>query len=338
MLIDQTLSIPVLSGFFVLGLVILAFGAEMFIRGAVRIARKLGVSPFIIGLTLVGFGTSAPELVVNLSAANNGEPNLAIGNVVGSNIANVGLILGIAALIRPLKAQSRLLRVEIPIVIVASLAFWYMAYDDGIISRIDALILLGGFVAVSIYIAFSAKNAPHELEEAVEANPHKDSTFVSIIMLLIGLVALVGGAELMVETAVGVATQMGVSPLIIGVTIVAIGTSLPELAATLAAAYRGQADIAVGNIVGSNMFNILLIIGTTGTIIPLTVDHDAIYREFPIMVGFMVLSFLVIVKGLKIHRWEGFMLLALYIGFLVWQVMLAQSAPELPPTETIPPV
>ena len=144
MLIDHSLSIPVLSGFFVLGLVVLAIGAELFIRGAVRIARKLGVSPFIIGLTLVGFGTSAPELVVNLSAAINENPDLAIGNVVGSNIANVGLILGIAALIRPLVAQSRLLYVEIPIVIVASLAFWYMAYDDNQISRIDALILLAG--------------------------------------------------------------------------------------------------------------------------------------------------------------------------------------------------
>ena len=334
MLIDPTLTIPVLSGFFVLGLVILAVGAELFIRGAVRIARKLGVSPFIIGLTLVGFGTSAPELVVNLSAVLNENPNLAIGNVVGSNIANVGLILGIAALIRPLTAQSRLLRIEIPIVIVAALAFWYMAYDDGIISRIDALILLGGFVAVSIYIAYTAKDAPGELEEAVEANPKTDSTFVSLIMLAIGLVGLVGGAELMVETAVGVATQMGVSPLIIGVTIVAIGTSLPELAATLAAAWRGQADIAVGNVVGSNMFNILLIIGTTGTVMPLKVDSDAIYREFPIMVGFIVLSFLVVVRGLKIHRWEGFLMLALYVGFLVWQVKLAQA----PQVEEIPPV
>lgn len=338
MLIDQTLAIPVLSGFFVLGLVVLAIGAEMFIRGAVRIARKLGVSPFIIGLTLVGFGTSAPELVVNLSAAMNNNPDLAIGNVVGSNIANVGLILGIAALIRPLVAHSRLLRIEIPIVIVASLAFWYMAYDDNQISRIDALILLAGFVAVSIYIAYSAKDAPQELEQQVVANPQSDSTFVSLVMLLIGLVGLVAGAELMVETAVGVATQLDVSPLIIGVTIVAIGTSLPELAATLAAAYRGQSDIAIGNVVGSNMFNILLIIGTTGTIIPLDVHPEAVYREFPVMVGFMVLSLLVIVKGLRVQRWEGFLLLALYIGFLYWQITLAQSAPQLLPTEEILPV
>ena len=131
---------------------------------------------------------------------------------------------------------------------------------------------------------------------------------------------------------------MGVSPLIIGVTIVAIGTSLPELAATLAAAYRGQSDIAVGNVVGSNMFNILLIIGTTGTIIPLNVHPEAVYREFPVMVGFMVLSLLVIVKGLRVERWEGFVMLALYMAFLYWQVTLAQSAPQLPPTQEIPPV
>ena len=312
-------------GLFLLGLIVLAVGAELFIRGAVRVARRFGVSPFVIGLTLVGFGTSAPELVVNLSAALGGSTDIAIGNVVGSNIANVGLILGPAALLRPMVAQMRLLKAEIPAVIAASVALWVMCLD-GTIDRADGAVLLAGFAAMMLYIAWTAKAEPPEVQEEIaHAVPPVERAWVSALFLLVGLAGLVGGAELMVRSAVAVATQLGVSELVIGLTIVAVGTSLPELASTVAAAYRGESDIAVGNVVGSNLFNILLILGTTAQVSPLPVPPGSERTDLPVMVGFALLLLTVVVNGLRIHRWEGALLLASYAGFIGWQVARTQG-------------
>lgn len=310
---------------FVVGLTVLAVGAELFIRGAVRVARKFGVSPFVIGLTLVGFGTSAPELVVNLSAAFQSNPELAIGNVVGSNIANVGLILGMAAVIRTLDAEMRLLKVETPLVLVASIAVWVMSLD-GDLGRVDAAILLVMFAAVMVYIVLSAKREKPEVKEEIgKSVPKPESMWVSLLFLVLGLGGLIGGAQLMVDSAVHLAESWGMSKTLIGLTIVAVGTSLPELASTVAAAYRGQSDIAVGNVVGSNLFNLLLILGTTSAICPLPVDAGVKWFDLPVMTGFALLLLLVLVNGLKVYRWEGAMLLLAYAGVTAWAVLRSQS-------------
>jgi cation:H+ antiporter len=311
---------------FVVGLAVLGVGAELFIRGAVRVARRFGVSPFVIGLTLVGFGTSAPELVVNLSAALRGNPDIAVGNVVGSNIANVGLILGIAAVVRPLTAHMRLLKVETPLVLAASIATWVMALD-GDLGRWDAAILLVMFAAVMIYVALSARREPPAVKEEIgKSVPRPERMWVSLLFLALGLGGLVGGAQLMVDSAVALAEGWGMSKALIGLTIVAVGTSLPELASTVAAAVRGQSDIAVGNVVGSNLFNLLLILGATAAICPLPVDAGVKAFDLPVMCGFALLLLLVLLNGLKVYRWEGAILLVAYAAVTAWAVLRSRPA------------
>jgi cation:H+ antiporter len=298
---------------FVVGLAVLGVGAELFIRGAVRVARKFGVSPFVIGLTLVGFGTSAPELVVNLSAACQGN----------TDIANVGLILGVAAVIRTLTAEMRLLKVETPLVVVASGATWLMALD-GELGRLDAVLLLVGFVGVMVYIAVSAKKEKPEVKEEIgKSIPKPERMWVSVVFMALGLGGLIGGAQLMVDSAVALAESWGMSKTLIGLTIVAVGTSLPELASTVAAAYRGQSNIAVGNVVGSNLFNLLLILGVTSAVCPLPVDAGLITFDLPVMCGFAVLLLLLLID-LKVQRWEGVLLLLAYAGVTAWAVVRSQ--------------
>jgi cation:H+ antiporter len=299
-------------------------GAECLIRGSVRIARALGVSPFVIGFTLVGFGTSAPELVVSLSAALNDSPEIALGNVVGSNIANIGLILGLAAVVRPLAAQMRLLRIEIPLIIGASVLLWVLCGDNRL-DRTDGVILLVGFAGLAAYMYRTARDEPPEVKEEVglTAAVHM-RVWVAVLLVLVGLAGLLGGAHLMVISAVELAKAAGVSEWVIGLTVVAVGTSLPEVAATVAAAYRGESDIALGNIAGSNLFNILLILGTTAAVSPMGVPDAALSREFPAMVAFALLLLVVVANGMVVRRWEGAVLLAAYAGFVTWQVRAAQ--------------
>jgi cation:H+ antiporter len=306
---------------FLLGLCVLVGGAECLIRGAVRIARALGVSPFIIGFTLVGFGTSAPELVVSVSAALQGSPAIALGNVVGSNIANIGLILGIATIIRPLDGEMRMLKVEVPLVIVVSLLLWFLC-RDGTLSRIDGIIFLSLFLGVMIYMYGTARQEPPGVKEEVgKTAAVKMPVWIAGILVAIGLGGLVWGADLMVGSAVAMAREFGVSEWLIGLTIVAVGTSLPELAATGAAAWKGESDIALGNILGSNVFNILLILGVTVVVNPMHIADSILFREMPAMVLFAVLLLPILFNGLKVYRWEGLVLLAGYAGFIVWQVV-----------------
>lgn len=309
---------------FVVGLVILVVGAEFLIRGAVRLARRFGVSPFVIGLTLVGFGTSAPELVVNLSAAASGATDLAVGNVVGSNIANVGLILGLAAVIRPLAAHLRLLKVEIPILLGVSLLFWFLSVDRDV-SRLDGILFLVGFVGMMVLMVRAARGEAPEVKAEIgsQTAEYAAAPWAAGLYVVIGLGGLVGGAELMVRAAVDLATGLGVSQAVIGLTVLAVGTSLPELAATASAAYRGHSDIAVGNVVGSNLFNVLLILGTTAVIRPLPVADSIARVDLPVMVGFAVLLAAVIGNGLRVHRWEGGVLLVAYTGYVGWQAVTA---------------
>ncbi len=306
---------------FVLGLAVLVGGAEALIRGAVRIARALGISPFIVGFTVVGFGTSAPELVVSLSAVLEGKSDIALGNVVGSNVANIGLVLGLAALVRPLAAQMRFLKVEIPLVIAASVLLWFLCGDNRL-GRGDGLVLLGGFAGLSVYMYRSARQEAPEVKEEVGlvAASHM-RVWVACVLVVVGMAGLIGGAHLMVDAAVAIARSLGVSEWLIGLTVVAIGTSLPEVAAGVAAAYRGESDLVLGNVAGSNLFNILLILGTTVTVQPIYLSDRVVMNEIPVMVMFSLLLLATLANGLTVHRWEGAILLAAYAGFVTWQVV-----------------
>lgn len=309
---------------FLLGLVILAVGAEALIRGAVRVARALGVSPFLVGFTIIGFGTSAPELVVSFSAALGGSSEIALGNVVGSNIANVGVVLGVAAVVAPLAAAMRLLKVETPLVIATSVLLWALC-ADGDVNRTDGAILLTCFVLLVVYMYRSAKKEPPEVKEEIGLSAaSKMPVWVACVLVGVGLVGLVGGAHIMVGAAVELARAAGVSEWLIGLTVVAVGTSLPELAAAVAGAIRGEADLVLGNIAGSNLFNVLLILGLTAAVQPMTVPPSALRAELPVMLGFAILLFAVVANGLRVHRWEGALLLIAYGAFVAWQ---ATNAP-----------
>ncbi|MBD8525776.1 calcium/sodium antiporter [Pseudomarimonas arenosa] len=303
---------------FGLGIVILLLGADSFLKGASGLALRFGISPFVVGLTIVGFGTSAPELAVNLSAVWRDSTELALGNVVGSNIANVGLILGCCALVAPLAVQLRMVRVEGPLMIGAALLLWVLCFD-GELGRGDALLLLIGFAAVMTYVARTAGDESAEVQ--AEFGEHAGTQLKpprNVVRLIVGLAALVYGASEMVDAALILARLWGWSDLLIGLTVVAVGTSLPELASSLLAVWRGQTDIAVGNVVGSNLFNILLILGATASIEPLPVTGSMLRLELPIMCGFMVLAYLVMGRKMRITRAEGGLMLLAFVGCTTW--------------------
>jgi cation:H+ antiporter len=308
---------------FGLGLALLIVGADWFLRGASGIALRYGISPFVVGLLIVGFGTSAPELAVNVAAVWRGSYDLALGNVVGSNIANIGLIVGVSALISPLAVHMRLLRVEAPLMILVGVLLWVLCLD-GVLSRGNAAVLLLGFIAMLIYVGRTARlestQVQNELGDLVNERPGLKR---SLFKLAIGLAVLLLGAHLMVDAAVALARLWGWSELVIGLTVVAIGTSLPELASSLLAAARGQTDIAVGNVVGSCLFNVLLILGVTASIHPLPVATTLLWFELPVMILFSAALYPILRRGLNVQRSEGALLLACFIAFIAWQVWSA---------------
>ncbi len=317
------MSVGVELGQFALGLLLLVLGADSFVRGASGLAIRFGISPFVVGLVLVGLGTSAPELSVNLTAAFAGRYEMAIGNVVGSNIANIGLILGVSALIAPLAVNARLVRIEVPLVIAVSVGLWLLSLD-GLIGRIDAVILLIGLAGLLVLIARDSKRESTQVQdELTEAANTQSGLKLNLIRLVAGLALLLYGSQQMVDAAVNLATLWGMSELMIGLTIVAIGTSLPELAASAMAAWRGHSDIALGNVVGSNLFNILLILGATAAIHPLSVGHSSLRIDLPLMIGFALLLYPIARSGRVVSRNEAVLLLAAYAGFLALQFFLA---------------
>ncbi|QQX79874.1 calcium/sodium antiporter [Shewanella sp. KX20019] len=297
------------------GFVILTVGAESLVRGASNIALKLGLSPLIIGLTIVAFGTSAPELAVSIKSAVAGNSGIALGNVIGSNIANIGLILGITALIRPIKIESQMVKRDIPIMIAASVLFWGLLLDGGL-SFTDGAILSALLIAYLSYSYFTAeKQAPAEDTE------ENQSQWLSILFIIVGISMLVGGGILFVDGAVALAQSFGISEIIIGLTIVAIGTSMPELVTSIVAALKGQSDIAIGNVVGSNLFNILGILGVTAVIHPI-IGNDINSLDWLVMIGLAALLLPFAYTGLRIGRREGSILVLsylLYIGYLISQ-------------------
>ncbi len=311
------------------GFALLVWGADRFVVGASATARNLGVSPLIIGLTIVGFGTSAPEMLVSAIAAGAGNPNMGVGNALGSNITNIGLVLGITALVTPLAVHSETLKREFPI-LFAIMTVALLLLVDSEMSRIDGIILLTG-MAVMIYWMVSLglrerkRGDPMESEYIDEIPSHMPMK-QAIFWLLLGMIILLGSSRMLVWGSVNVAHAFGISDLIIGLTIIAIGTSLPELAATVMSALKGEHDIAVGNILGSNMFNLLAVLGMPGLIMPTTTPPELLSRDFPAMIGLSIALFAMGYGFLKpghITRAEGAVLLS---GYLVYMGLLYHAS------------
>ena len=302
---------------FVLGLGALYLGADILIRGASRLARDLGVNALVIGLTVVAMGTSTPELLVGMVAAVRSSGDIAIGNVVGSNVANIALILGVAAIIRPIRVQMRLLVREVPIMIFASLAFYVFALD-GSLSRWDGLALAAGFIAYILYLLDGARRESPAIEiEYQKFVPTGGNLASHILLTIVGLSTLLGGAHMVVNGAAIVARVLGISELAIGLTVVALGTSLPELATAIAASIQDEGDILVGNVVGSNVFNVLAVLGASSLARPITVAESVIRVEAPVMLAVSIIVLPFVWTTLRLTRWEGSILLLAYGAFVV---------------------
>jgi len=307
------------------GFILLVWGADRLVAGASALARNLGVSPLIIGLTIIAFGTSAPELVVSGVAASRGNPGLAVGNAIGSNIANIGLILGLTAIVYPLRVESETLKREYPVLTLIMVGSFIMAADQ-VLNRTEGWLLLMGLVALVIWmVRFSLRRGPDDpmaAEFAAEI-PRDMATGRAIGWLLVGLVVLPLSSKFLVEGAVYIARSLQVSETVIGLTVMAVGTSLPELAAALTSALRHEDDLAIGNVIGSNMFNILGVLGVAAVIHPVQVDLMMLKEDFPIMFLFTILLFFMAygINGPgRISRRSGVLLLSLYIAYqvLVW--------------------
>lgn len=300
--------------FLVCGLGLLYFGAEGLVRGASSLALRLGLSPLVVGLTIVAFGTSAPELVVSLKSnlASNGD--LALGNVVGSNICNIGLILGLSAVIRPLRIEIDVVRHQVPIMILAS-AILLVMLSDGLISRLEGGLLISGFL---VYVSFNLLRSRKEKHIPAGVLPgHPTRLGISSAFVIAGLALLILGAEVFVRGAVETARWLHFSEAVIGLTIVAFGTSLPELATSVVAAFKGEADIATGNVIGSNIFNILAILGTTALARPLAAG--GISWITLVIMGITVILVLPLFRsGFILSRIEGGIFLVIYAGYIVW--------------------
>lgn len=307
------------------GIAILSYGADLFVRGASGVAERFGISPFVIGLVIVGFGTSTPELAVNIDAAISGSTDIAIGNVVGSNIANIGVILGLAAVVAPLAVQLRMVRVELPIVVGISFLLWALA-SFGEIMRWEGAIMLAAFGAFMWFLLMTSKNESAEVKQEYtdENPPRRQEGWKAAGFIIVGLLGLMGGAHLAVEAATTLARLWGLSELVIGLTIVAIGTSLPELASSVAAARRGHADIAIGNVLGSNIYNVLFILGATSLITPLpTAAPTLMWLDIPVMIAFAVALVPMMMMGLRITRWNGVLLLLGYAAYVAYLLRIS---------------
>ena len=303
--------------FLLAGFVVLGVAGEALLRGAVTLADKLKISPLIIGLTIIAFGTSAPELTVSVNAALNGQPDISIGNVVGSNIANILLVLGMMAAVGPFTVQQSTLTRDGGFMLGVSLVLLALGFY-GMITLPVGVFLLALLVGFTAYLYTSARSETDtaEAEAGVEENQVPGGAVAAFVILLIGIAGVIWGADLMVTGAVGLARQWGVSEAVIALSLVAIGTSLPELAVSMVAAMRGHAALAVGNIIGSNISNILLILGGTALIAPLPIAAEMSLRDIPIMAAVAWLGLFFMATGRRMARGEGLLCLALYAAYM----------------------
>lgn len=322
---------------FVLGGVLLVGGAELLVRGASRLAVAAGITPLVVGLTVVAFGTSAPEMAVTVGSAAAGQVEVALGNVVGSNIFNVLFILGLSALIAPLVVASQLIRFDVPLLIGVSVLVVLMALDGGI-GRVDGTVLVAGIVGYTVFLVRQSRRetaaVATEYDVAFGAPPARVRPLVDVAAVLVGLGLLVLGARWLVEAAVTTATALGVSELVIGLTIVAAGTSLPEVATSVLATLRGERDIAVGNVVGSCLFNLLAVLGLGSIVAPdgIPVVGGALTFDLPVMVAVAIAALPVFLTGHTIARWEGVVFLGYYAAYTLYLLAVAADhdlAPQL---------
>jgi cation:H+ antiporter len=309
----------------VVGLAILVVGGELVVRGAARLATSLGISPVVVGLTIVAFGTSSPELAVVIGASLQGSPDVAVGNVVGSNIYNILLVLGIAALIAPLIVQQQLVRFDVPLVIAASVLLWVIVLD-GSLSFEEGAVLVALLVVYTVVTVRAGRRERPDIEEEYRAGVPQGaaaSRTRDVLLLLAGLGALVAGAQALVLGASDVARSLGISELVIGLTVVALGTSMPEIVTSTVAVARGQRDLAVGNVVGSNLFNILCVLGIGALLAPngIPVAPAAISFDIPVMVAVAVACLPLLFTGRLIRRWEGALFLFYAVAYTVYLML-----------------
>lgn len=317
---------------FLVGLVFLISGAEGLVRGSSRLALAAGISPLVVGLTVVAFGTSSPEMAVSVQSALAGSSEIAVGNVVGSNIFNVLLILGLAAAVTPLAVAHQVVRLEVPLMIAASFLMLGMAYD-GQIGRLDGLLLFSGAVA---YTSFTVRRSRAEtadrsvLEAPIPVSAKE--VLSQLVWILAGLALLVIGSRWLVQGAAEFARLLGVSELVIGLTVIAAGTSLPEVATSIVASLRGERDIAVGNAVGSNLFNILFVLGTAAVVAPegVIVPPAVLSFDLPVLVAVAVACLPIFFTGNVIARWEGLLFLGYYVAYTAYLILRAAEHDALP--------
>lgn len=305
------------------GLVFLIIGAELLVRGASRIAAGLGISPLIIGLTVVALGTSSPELAVSIKSSLSGQPAIALGNVVGSNVFNILFILGLSALIIPLRVSQQLIRIDVPLMIGLSVVVFLFAIDQ-LIGRLEGVLLI---IALFVYLTFLffQNRSDSEIKETGQSNNKSASWTLNAIFVVGGLILLVFGSRWLVNGAVTLAQSFGISELVISLTIIAAGTSLPEVVTSIIAAIRGERDIAVGNVVGSNILNILAVLGFSSIISPAGIEvSQALYHfDIPIMIAVALAALPIFFTGGSISRWEGGLLISYYIAYTTYLVLSA---------------
>lgn len=323
----------------VVGLVVLTVGAEALIRGGSGLAKAFGLPSLVIGLTVVAFGTSAPEIAVSIGAAYTGDPGIALGNAIGSNTCNILFILGLSSLVAPLLVSAQLIRLDVPVMICVAALAWFFAHDGQIV-RWEGLVLFGLLVIYTVVLITLGLRRGCDPSDPLplctteqEAAPKPAPGIArSVVFTVIGLAMLVFGARLLVNGATTLAQAMGVSDLLIGLTIVALGTSLPEVATSLVAAIRGQRDIAVGNIVGSCIFNMLAVLGGAALVapVPMGVEANALQLDFPVMMAATVVCLPLFITGGRISRWEGGVLFLAYVAYIVYLVFSATGNEALP--------
>jgi cation:H+ antiporter len=318
------------------GLVLLVFSADWLVKGAAKIATTVGISSLVVGLTVVAYGTSAPELAVSVMSAFNGQADLALGNVVGSNIFNVLFILGISAMIVPLIVNQQLIRFDVPVMIAVSVLLLGVCWD-GIISRVDGILLFALAICYTVFLIRQSRKESNpdvikEYDDEYKKQSDKPEWIKSISLILVGLAGLVLGSKWLVDGAVEIARYFGVSELIIGLTIVSAGTSLPEVATSVVAAFKGERDIAVGNVVGSNIFNILTVLGLSSIIAPngIPVPSQALAFDIPVMIAVALSALPIFFIGYKIGRPGGLFFLSFYGAYLAYLILGAKESETFP--------
>ena len=305
---------------FFLGVFGVYIGAEWFFKGSSNLSRDLGIKPIIIGLTVVAFGTSTPEFAVSLTAAVKGSDKISIGNIIGSNIANLGLVLGITAIVFPLRVERIIMKKELPLMIGISCLFFFMAMDRRI-GVVDGVILFTGivlYIGYQIYNILSSNNSRNRSNriKIQDLIINKKTLLLNIVFIALGLGSLLLGSQWLVKSAICIAGRLGISEMVIGLTVVAMGTSIPEMATSVVSAFRKETDICVGNIIGSNIFNILLVIGSVALIKPLTITPETLFFELPVMLLFSIALIPMIRGNLAVNRIEGFLLVSGYLIFI----------------------